>query len=151
MSCHRARDRVEVGRPAAAGFELVRCLVERSGAGGARVDPVRRHVLVVGARVGGFGALFAKNTELLWLKDSWLASRARRSWYRGSLLPLFSTARHSFSLFSMGYAMFPALELLNRDPRRGNVGIDLRTVQRRKGDRECWVGWGTWEVALVKV
>lgn len=64
MSCHRARDRVEVGRPATAGFELVRCLVERSGAGGARVDPVRRHVLVVGARVGGFGALFAKNTEL---------------------------------------------------------------------------------------
>ena len=64
MSRHRARDRVEVGRPAAAGFELMRCLVEGSGAGGARVDAARRHVFVVGARVGGFGALFAKNTEL---------------------------------------------------------------------------------------
>lgn len=68
----------------------------------------------------------------------------------GDLLPWFSTARHSSSFFSTGYAMFPALELRNRDPRKENVGIDLRTVPRMTGDRECWVGRTTCEVALVK-
>lgn len=79
MSRHCARDRVEVGWPAAAGFELMRGLVERSSAGGARVDAGRWHVFIVGARVGGFGALFAKNAELFWLKDIYLASGAPRS------------------------------------------------------------------------
>ena len=35
MPCHGAGDRVEVGRPAAAGFELVRRTVEGRVAGGA--------------------------------------------------------------------------------------------------------------------
>lgn len=65
MSRHRAGDRVKVGRPAAAGFELVSGLVERSGASGARIDAARRHMFIVGAGVRGFGALFAKNAELL--------------------------------------------------------------------------------------
>lgn len=68
MPRHRAGDRVEVGRPAAAGFELVRSLVERSGAGSARVDAARWHMFVVGTGVRGFGALFAKNMKLFWLK-----------------------------------------------------------------------------------
>lgn len=47
--------------------------------------------------------------------------------------------------------MPPALELLNRDPRKGNVGIDLKTVPRKKGDRECGVGRTRCDVALVMV
>ena len=64
---------------------------------------------------------------------------------------MFSTALHSSSLSSRGYDIFPALELLNREPRKGIVGIDLRTVPRRKGDTEGWVGRTTCEVAFVKV
>ena len=61
---HGAGDGVEVGRPAAAGLELVRRAVQGRGAGGAGVGAVGRHVLVVGARVGGFGALVADDGEL---------------------------------------------------------------------------------------
>lgn len=66
VSRHCTRNRVKIGRPAAAGFELVRGLVERSGTGGACVDAARRHMLIVGACVGGLGALIAKNPELFW-------------------------------------------------------------------------------------
>lgn len=42
----------------------MRGFVERSGAAGAGVDTAGRHVLIVNAGVGGFGAFFAKDSEL---------------------------------------------------------------------------------------
>ena len=55
-------------------------------------------------------------------------------------MPLFSTACHSSSVFCTGYVMFFELELLNKEPRNGIVGIDLRTVPRVKGSRALyWV------------
>ena len=68
MSRHRAGDVVEVGGPAAAGFEFVGRFVEGCGTGGAGVDSGGGHVVVVGARVGGFGAFFAEDAELFWGK-----------------------------------------------------------------------------------
>lgn len=59
-----AGDAVEVGGPAAAGFELVGGAVERGGAGGAGVGAGGGGVLVVGAGEGGFGAFFAEDPEL---------------------------------------------------------------------------------------
>jgi hypothetical protein len=57
-----------------------------------------------------------------------------------SCIPLFSTARHSSSVFPIGYVMFFEVELLNREPRNGIVGIDLRTVPRVKGSKALyWV------------
>ena len=64
---HGAGDVVKVGRPAAAGLELVVGLVERSAAAGAAIDALGGHVLVVGAGEGGFGAFFAEDTELVCL------------------------------------------------------------------------------------
>lgn len=64
VSRHRAGDVVEVRGPAAARFELVVRLVERRVAGGAVVNPLFGHVLVVFARERGFGAFFSENAEL---------------------------------------------------------------------------------------
>lgn len=60
-----AREGIEEGGPATTGLELVRGFVKRSGAAGAGVDAAGRHVLVVDAGVGGFGAFFAEDSELL--------------------------------------------------------------------------------------
>lgn len=62
-----AGDAVKVGRPAAAGAELVSCLVERRVASGARVHARVRAVLVVLSGAGPFGSLFAEDAELLYL------------------------------------------------------------------------------------
>lgn len=66
MAGHSPWDGVEVRRPAAAGLELVACLVQRRITGGAGVDAGAGHVLVEFARVRGFGALFAEDAELFW-------------------------------------------------------------------------------------
>lgn len=62
---HSTRDGIEERRPAAARLELLVRLVERSVAAGAGVDARGGHVLVIFARVGSFGALLAKDAELL--------------------------------------------------------------------------------------
>ncbi len=59
-----AGDAVEIGGPAAAGFELVRGFVERGVAAGAGVDAGGGHVFVVGSCEGGFGAFLAEDAEL---------------------------------------------------------------------------------------
>lgn len=59
-----ARHGVEEGGPAAARLELVRRLVQRRVAAGARVDAGAGGVFVVGAGEGGLGALFAEDAEL---------------------------------------------------------------------------------------
>lgn len=59
-----AGDGIEVGGPAAAGFELMGGAVEGRGAGGAGVGAGRGGVLIVGAGEGGFGAFFAEDAEL---------------------------------------------------------------------------------------
>lgn len=64
MPRHRARDAVEIRRPAAAGLELVRGLVEGCVAGRARVHARGRGVLVVDAGEGRFGAFLAEDAEL---------------------------------------------------------------------------------------
>ena len=52
------------------------------------------------------------------------------------ILPLFRTACHSLSFFWSGYVIFlEELELLNRDPMKGKVGIDLMIDPRVKGVR----------------
>ena len=66
MPGHGAWQRVKVRGPSAAGLELVRGFVKWGAASGACVDAVAGIVLVVGAASGGFGALFAENTELFW-------------------------------------------------------------------------------------
>jgi len=55
-------------------------------------------------------------------------------------IPLLSTARHSSSDFCIGYDMFFEEELLKREPSRGIVGIDRRTVMRDAGARPCCRG-----------
>ncbi len=66
MPRHGARQRVEEGRPAAAGLELVVRAVQRRVAARAGVDAGRGHVLVVFADIGRFGALLTQDAELLW-------------------------------------------------------------------------------------
>jgi len=65
VSRHSARDVIEVCRPSAAGLELVGCFVERGVTGGAGVDALGGHVLVIFAGEWGFGALVAEEAELL--------------------------------------------------------------------------------------
>lgn len=67
VPCHGTWQAVKVGRPAAPGIELVRGLVQRGVAPGAGVDAGRGVVLVEFAGAGGFGALLAKDAELLFL------------------------------------------------------------------------------------
>ena len=72
----------------------------------------------------------------------------------GYQVPLFSTACHSSSLFCTGYDMFFELELLKREPKKGIVGIDLRTVPLVKGSKALYcdaVGRVREAVALVMV
>lgn len=71
---HGAGDAVVVGRPAAAGLELVVGLVEGRVAAGAGVDARLRAVFVVLARAGTLGTLFAQDAELLCLSRKKLAS-----------------------------------------------------------------------------
>ena len=66
MSSHRPRDRIEVGGPAASRFKLVVRFVEGCVAGSARINAGGRHVLVVFASEGGFGAFFAEHAELFY-------------------------------------------------------------------------------------
>ncbi len=65
MSRHSARDRVKIRRPAAAGFEFVRCFVDGRVACCACIDPGGGHMFVKDACVGLLGAFFAKDAELL--------------------------------------------------------------------------------------
>ena len=58
-------DAVKVGRPAAAGAELVVGLVQRSIASGAGVDALLRVVLVKLASSGSLCTLLPQDTELL--------------------------------------------------------------------------------------
>lgn len=64
MPCHGPRDAVEIRRPAATRFELVRRAVEGRGAGGAAVGARGGGVFVVGAGEGAFGAAGAEDAEL---------------------------------------------------------------------------------------
>ena len=65
VSGHSTGHGIEESGPAAARLELVVGLVERSLTASTGVDTLRRHVLVKVAAVGGLGALFAKDAELL--------------------------------------------------------------------------------------
>jgi hypothetical protein len=65
MSSHSTRNGIKESRPAAARLELVVGLVERSFAASAGVGTLGGHVLIKVAAVGGFGALFAEDAELL--------------------------------------------------------------------------------------
>jgi hypothetical protein len=62
---HGARNTVEIGRPAAAGLELVVGLVQRRVAACTGVDAFRRGVLVIFAGEWCLCTLFSQNTELL--------------------------------------------------------------------------------------
>lgn len=64
MPRHGPRDAVEIRRPAATRFELVRGEVEGRGAGGAAVGARGGGVFVVGAGEGAFGAAGAEDAEL---------------------------------------------------------------------------------------
>jgi len=105
---HGARDGVEEGRPAAARLELVARLVEGRFAGSAGVDARGGAVLVVFARVGGFGSLFADYAELFCFfrekrkKTLVMYGLVRwKGWGWGNG-PGDKTARHSSSLFCTG-------------------------------------------------
>ena len=135
MPRHRARDAIEIGGPSAAGLEFVGRFVQRRVTGGAGVDAVGGHVLVVDAGEGGFSALFTEDTELFCTTELSVAVRFPRDRVAEWRIPLFSTARHSSSFFSTGYDMLFEFELANRDPMKGIVGIDLRTGPLAKGAR----------------
>ena len=64
MSRHSAWNRIEIGRPSAAGLEFVGGFVKRGVAAGAGVDAGGGHMFVVGASVGGFGAFFTEDAKL---------------------------------------------------------------------------------------
>lgn len=59
-----AREGVEKGGPATAGFELVCGFVQWCSAGGAGVYTAGRRMFVVDAGVGSFGAFFAEDSKL---------------------------------------------------------------------------------------
>jgi len=65
VSGHSTGHGIEESRPAAARLELVVGLVERSLTASTGVDTLGGHVLVKVAAVGGLGALFAEDAELL--------------------------------------------------------------------------------------
>ena len=65
-------------------------------------------------------------------------------------IPLFNTACHSSSLFCTGNDMSLDAALLNKEPRKGIVGMDLRTVPRVKGRSARCCGRAR-EVALERV
>ena len=67
MSRDRAWDRVEIRRPAAAGFEFMGRSIEGGIAAGASIDTTAGHVLVIRAGIGGFGTLLTEDTELLYV------------------------------------------------------------------------------------
>jgi hypothetical protein len=62
---HGAWDGVKVGRPSAAGVELMEGFVERCIASGTSVDTGGWRVLIVLASKGFFGFLLTENAELL--------------------------------------------------------------------------------------
>lgn len=64
-SRHGAWDVVEVCRPSTARLEFVVCLVERRIAGGAGIDTLFRHMLVIFSSEWSFSALFAEDAELV--------------------------------------------------------------------------------------
>lgn len=132
-----AGDAVEVCRPAAAGLEFVACLVQRRITTGASVDALLWEVLVVLARIGGFGSLLTKDTELLcFMLAVWLQAGRLLPMLR---LPFDRTARHSSSVRWSGNDM--ALEVLLEEKselRNGMVGIDFGdalTGEERSGRR----------------
>jgi hypothetical protein len=64
--------------------------------------------------------------------------------------PLFRMACHSSLDFSTGNDILGELDVLNRDPMNGMVGIDLRIVAREKGWRvRCAAG--KFRVVALKV
>ena len=67
MSSYCAWYRVEVRRPAAAGFKFVSRCIERGIASGASINTTAGHVLVISAGVGSFGTLFTEDAELLYV------------------------------------------------------------------------------------
>lgn len=126
-----AGDAVEVGGPAAAAAELVRCLVQGGVTPGACVHTLRRVVLVKLAGPGRLGALLAEDAELLWCECEMRIVQGRICSTCLEFLPLFNTARHSSSDFWTGYdILLESLALeLKKPPIRG-IGIDLREVVR---------------------
>ena len=90
MSRDGAWNRVEIGGPAAAGFELVGCRIERGIAAGASIDTAARHVLVIRTGIGGFGTLLTENTELFYvggLEKSLERSKLQASTFVQNSLP----------------------------------------------------------------
>lgn len=65
VSRHRTGNRIEVGGPTTAGFELMRRLVQRRITAGAAVDTLGGIVRIIFAGARTFGALFTENSELL--------------------------------------------------------------------------------------
>ena len=65
VSRHSAWDAIKVCGPSTAGLELVSGFVERGVAGGAGIDTCGGHMFVIFPGVWSFGALFAKDAELL--------------------------------------------------------------------------------------
>ena len=91
MSRDRAWYRVEICRPAAAGFEFMGRRVERGVAAGASIDTAAGHVLVVRTGIGGFGTLLTKDTELFYvggLEKSLERSKLQASTFVQDCLPV---------------------------------------------------------------
>ena len=68
MPLHSTWNAVEIGRPTTAGFELVCGFVQRRIASSAGVDAGFGHVLVIFASEWRFGAFFADDAELFYVK-----------------------------------------------------------------------------------
>lgn len=64
VSRHGAWDVVKVCRPSTTRLEFVVCLVEWRIAGGAGIDSLFRHMLVIFSGEWSFSALFAEDAEL---------------------------------------------------------------------------------------
>lgn len=62
--------------------------------------------------------------------------------------PLFKTALHSSSLFWTGYSVMSFALELKSEPKKGIVGMDLRTVPLVKGAIAFWVA-GEWAKRVV--
>ena len=74
MPRHRPRNAIEIRRPPTTRLEFMGRFVKRRVAGGAGVGARGRHVFVVGAGVGRFGAFLAEDAELLCIISPLLAS-----------------------------------------------------------------------------
>lgn len=92
-------------------------------------------MLIISASVRRFSTFFTEDAELFCEEVERISDGATIFSGRGKswIVPLFKTACHSSGLFSTGNDMVLALEVPNREPINGIVGIDFKITPLEGG------------------